>query len=111
MGDVIVKLDCGHYVKRRVEPRAMWDEENCPFDGWQPWVEIIKKKWHSRCTECSYHRRHGMSKKYAEESAQRHWLRTGHRVNVQFYAEGEPPDELVIEENKWVQQTIGLPPY
>lgn len=96
---IYVQLACKHYVTIRSMPNAFYDEQNCKYDGWQPIVTVHRAVWHSICRQpdCDYRRTHGMSRRYANEGAEKHHLRTGHPVVVQFYNPNKLPKDTEIQ--------------
>lgn len=96
---VIGLLACGHYA----EYPSKWENllrasEECRLCGVTQSVrEEWGDCWHSQCRQCSYHRTHGYSRKYADASAQRHASQTGHHSIVLWYNPAPAPARTFIQ--------------
>jgi len=108
---VAVQLDCGDFVMVHTVDRSARPQEYCKFHGeWRDVAKVYAEVWHSRCRVCDYHRTHGKAKRYAEQSAQHHLLRTGHRTVVQYYGD-KPPANAFPEEQRMPTLFDTEPPF
>lgn len=80
-------LFCGHAVRTAEKDGGVWPQEYC--DRCSQWVDVqtyYPEQWHTRCQDCRSRSHHGAVRAYAERSARRHEVRTGHTVSVLWYA-------------------------